>query len=174
MATKTPSRNDKTGRRRKVTKFALAGVAVLGVGAALTSAAWSDSVFFSGSAEAGSVDLKGRISGDPAFVNGPIAIPASTFDGLAPLQPKTVTLEVLNDGDGILTLNAPAVSNKVGQFLTGAVADDIAITFGSYSDGSLAPGESAWVVMTLTPPNWDNTAQGVSGNTFTVEIQGTT
>ena len=34
-----------SGRRRKITKFALAGVAVLGVGAALTSAAWTDNVF---------------------------------------------------------------------------------------------------------------------------------
>ena len=30
-----------SGRRRKITKFALAGVAVLGVGAALTSAAFA-------------------------------------------------------------------------------------------------------------------------------------
>ncbi len=174
MATKSPTRNDKSGRRRKVTKFALAGVAVLGVGAALTSAAWSDNVVFNGSADAGTVDLKGRIAGDPDFVQGPITIPASAFAGLAPLQAKTVTLEVLNDGDGTLNLQSPAVSNEVGQLLTGDPVDDIAITFGAYSDGSLAPGESAWVVMTLTPPDWDDTIQGVGGNTFTVTVQGTT
>jgi hypothetical protein len=53
--TTTPPHDDTefecSGRRRKITKFALGGVAVLGVGAALTSAAWSDKVWFGGDAD---------------------------------------------------------------------------------------------------------------------------
>ena len=58
--------HETSDRRRKVTKFALAGVAVLGVGAALTSAAWSDNVWFGGSASAADFELEGLnpVSGD--------------------------------------------------------------------------------------------------------------
>jgi hypothetical protein len=57
-----------TGRRRKITKFALAGVAVLGVGAALTSAAWSDNVWFGGNTAAADFELSGSLHGDPLGV----------------------------------------------------------------------------------------------------------
>ena len=59
-----------SGRRRKITKFALAGVAVLGVGAALTSAAWTDNVLFGAPATAGKADLQARELGETIWQEG--------------------------------------------------------------------------------------------------------
>ena len=173
MATKSP-RNESADRNRKITKFALAGVAVLGVGAALTSAAWTDNVLFGGTATSGSIDLEGRVAGSPTWSPGPITIAPATFSDLAPLEPKTVTLEVRNSGDGTLDLQPAAVQDQLGPFFTGATTDDVAITFGGYTDASLAPGESAAFVVTLTPPDWANASQNVTGNSFTVNVQATT
>jgi len=59
------STTDRRARRATLTKLALAAVAVLGVGAALTSAAWTDDAWFSAAATAGEVELEGR----------PVAVP---------------------------------------------------------------------------------------------------
>jgi len=73
------------GRR---TKSLLAGGLVLGVGAAITLAAWNDSEFASAEFEAGSFDMVGSIDG-ANFANHPTGTPAALsfsagFDNLSP------------------------------------------------------------------------------------------
>jgi len=73
------------GRR---TKSLLAGGLVLGVGAAITLAAWNDSEFASAEFEAGSFDMVGSIDG-ATFANHPAGTPAAMsfsagFDNLSP------------------------------------------------------------------------------------------
>ncbi len=48
------------GRKRPTLRLVLAGIAVLGIGAAITTAAWTDDVFFSATATASSFDLQGQ------------------------------------------------------------------------------------------------------------------
>ena len=60
-----------TGRRRK-TMAVIAGGLVLGVGAAITLAAWNDSEFATGSFGSGSFDLEGSTDG-AAFSSDPVA-----------------------------------------------------------------------------------------------------
>ena len=99
-ATFTPE-NATASRRRKVTKFALAGVAVLGVGAALTSAAWSDNVFFGGTTAAADFELQGWNPDPvtPGWVNADtnalrITLPANELDKVGPSIPDSYTVNV--------------------------------------------------------------------------------
>ena len=89
MATTITPHEDTSARKRKITKFALAGVAVLGVGAALTSAAWSDSVFFATPSSAATFELEGYNpttggweEADTAGVA--IVLPADAIDQVGP------------------------------------------------------------------------------------------
>ena len=110
MATNSPTRKDKSGRGRKVTKFALAGVAVLGVGAALTSAAWTDNVWFGAAASAGSVDLVGSTDRGNNWHQGndsgaSIPVDPTAFANMAPLESRVVTLSLRNNGSVPLELD---------------------------------------------------------------------
>ena len=161
--TPPPARNTDTRRRRKIAKFALAGVAVLGVGAALTSAAWTDDVFFAADATSGTFDLQGSLDGtnwfDVATVDDtattPIQIPASAFDNLAPNDVRVVTLHLQNAGSVPITLGTPVVTEN------GALFDDlganVGVAVGAYGSPTLAVGATTTFTVTLTAPDWTNT-----------------
>ena len=161
--TAPPARTPDTKRRRKIAKFALAGVAVLGVGAALTSAAWTDDVFFAADATSGTFDLQGSLDGTNWFdVDGgvdtattPIQIPAATFENLAPNDVRVVTLHLRNDGSVPIILGAPVVTEN------GALFDDaganVGVDAGAYGAGTLDVGDTTTFDVTLTVPDWDNT-----------------
>jgi len=161
--TAPPARTPDRKRRRKIAKFALAGVAVLGVGGALTSAAWTDDVFFAADATSGAFDLQGSLDGTNWFdVDGvddtattPIQIPATAFENLAPNDVRDVTLHLRNAGSVPITLGAPVVTE------TGALFDDaganVGVTVGAYGAGTLDVGDTTTFDVTLTAPDWDNT-----------------
>src|SRR5690606_40575280 len=58
-----PDTESRKGKRRPIIAFALAALAVGGIGAAATSAAWTDNVFFSAQAESATFNLQGSIDG---------------------------------------------------------------------------------------------------------------
>ena len=161
--TAPPARTPDTKRRRKIAKFALAGVAVLGVGAALTSAAWTDDVFFAADATSGTFDLQGSLDGttwfDVATVDDtattPIPIPASAFENLAPNDVRVVTLHLKNAGSVPMTLGT-AVVTETGALFDNAGAN-VAVTVGAYGAATLAVGDTTTFTVTLTAPNWTNT-----------------
>ena len=156
MATKSP-RNDNAGRKRKITKFALAGVAVLGVGAALTSAAWTDNVLFGGTATSGSIDLVGRVAGVPRRGSTRAAITIAPARR-SPIWPRSnrrpSTLEVRNSG------RRHAGSPDCGRTAIGWArssparpTDDIAITLRSATAMRRSrPASPQRSIVTLTPP----------------------
>lgn len=184
MATTSPTRKDKSDRRRKVTKFALAGVAVLGVGAALTSAAWTDNVWFGATATAGNVNLQGRVAGSSAWSEGAaqaglITVPAS-LSNLGPGQSRSITLELQNAGTVDLTIDAPAITGTGPLFVGGTLIDTSTdVVFGGYTeggtvDGKLSAGETASFTVTVsTDSTWPNSAQNETGTLF-VQVQGHT
>ncbi|MGA7756906.1 MAG: hypothetical protein WCA57_03615 [Ilumatobacteraceae bacterium] len=161
--TAPPARTPDTKRRRKIAKFALAGVAVLGVGAALTSAAWTDDVFFSADATSGSFDLQGSLDGtnwfDVATVDDtattPIQIPASAFENMGPNDVRDVTLHLQNAGSVSMTLSAPVVTEN-GDLFDDAGAN-VAVTVGAYGNATLAPTDTTTFTVTLTAPDWTDT-----------------
>lgn len=164
------------GRRRKFTQFALAGVAVLGVGAALTSAAWSDNVFFGGTSSAADFELQGwdPTAGDwfDADTSGArIVLPAGILDEVGPGISDSYTVEVQNAGDLDIYLLPPVVASTSGGLFDNAMPAEI--TFGGYSDPVLSTGESATVDVIVTGDvNWTGTDyQGLTGD-LVVQIQG--
>ncbi len=166
----TVIQHETSDRRRKVTKFALAGVAVLGVGAALTSAAWSDNVFFGGSTDAADFELQGW---DPTPGTGgwkdadegeAIALPATAFNELAPGIGDSYEFRVRNGGDIPIYLNEDPIVTVTGG-LTDIVSDpvdgNVVVSLGDYTQTTLAPGAQARIVITLTGnENFDEETTG--------------
>jgi anti-sigma factor RsiW len=161
--TAPPARTPDAKRRRKIAKFALAGVAVLGVGAALTSAAWTDDVFFAADATSGTFDLQGSLDGtnwfDVANIDDtsvtPIQIPATAFENLAPGDVRVVTLNLRNAGSVDLTLGAPVVTENGALFANAGA--NVGVTVGAYGASTLAAGAATTFTVTLTVPDWTNT-----------------
>jgi predicted ribosomally synthesized peptide with SipW-like signal peptide len=143
-------------RRRKITKFGLAAVAVLGVGAALTSAAWSDNVWFGGTATAakfelsGSVDTIDWVAGSTSSVS--IQLPADTLKAIGPNVSDEVVVYVRNDGDIPVYLKPAVVAHPglLGKINTSVV----------YGAQSLAP--DAWTTVTVTVTGTGNLQQSDS------------
>lgn len=166
-----------SSRRRKVAKFALAGVAVLGVGASLTSAAWSDNVFFGGSAKAAEFELQGWNPTTSTWQNADtdaarIVLPSTAFDNIAPGIPDSYTVSVKNAGSIPIYLHAPVTSGQSGGLFAGA--GGASVTYSGYSgDGILAPGEQESVDVIVTGNSaWTGTAyQGLTGS-ISVQIAG--
>jgi hypothetical protein len=163
-----------SGRRRKITKFALAGVAVLGVGAALTSAAWTDNVWFGGSAGTAEFELSGQ---DPATGNwvpaddalASIALPADALDNVGPNISDSYTLRVRNDG------SIPIYLNSEPTYFTGGdlfAAGGATVDFGPYSRTMLNPGQQATVDVIVTGGDWSDQDFLGDGGTLEIQIEG--
>ncbi len=173
----TVIQHESSTRRRKVTKFALAGVAVLGIGAALTSAAWSDNVFFGGTTSAAEFELQGwdPTAGDwfDADTSGArIVLPADALTEVGPGISDSYTVTVRNNGDLPIQLENPQVVATSGGLFNGLEPADV--TFGSYSDDVLENQfDSATIDVIVTgDANWEGTEyQGLTGNLI-VQISG--
>ena len=167
MATNSPTRKDKSGRGRKVTKFALAGVAVLGVGAALTSAAWTDNVWFGAAASAGSVDLVGSTDRGNNWHQGndsgaSIPVDPTAFANMAPLESRVVTLSLRNNGSVPLELD-DALPSGTGPLFGGNANDDLDVDVQSLDGAIIAPNAVVEFTVTVTAPDWGNNDQGKTG-----------
>lgn len=103
-------------RKVKTLRMALAGIAVLGVGAAITTAVWTDDVFFGATATASSFDLQGRQADpDPWQDDGlpgtssllaPIVLDSAELASLSPESTVTVPFELCNAGTADGTISA--------------------------------------------------------------------
>lgn len=178
--------NQEQERKRKkrgaIVKFSLAGVALLGIGAAATSAAWTDDAWFKGAANVfdasndGDVQLSGSLNGTTwsdanSSANGvAIDIAASAFQDLLPGETRTVELYIKNTGHTKLAITSDVAS-------TGPVfaADGVTATLGTLSATTLAATDTAHATLTITAPAWDNSDLGMGGDTgaLTVDFTGT-
>lgn len=164
-------------QRGTIVRFAVAGAAVLGIGAAITTAAWTDQVFFTADASTATFNLQGS---DAA--TGPwdeyateadalvIPIAASEFGDLVPNgAAKSVTVYVKNDS----TVAADLVSDTrlSGDLfsLTGATTTVSAVL----DKTTLAADEVTPLTITLTPGDLPASFQGKTG-TILVEVTGST
>jgi hypothetical protein len=162
----TVIQHETSDRRRKVTKFALAGVAVLGVGAALTSAAWSDNVWFGGSTDAADFELQGWTGS--AWANADteaegIVLPATAFNEIAPGIGDSYEFRVRNGGDIPIYLNDLPIVTVAGGLSDAATnaTGNVEVTMGDYTATTLAPGAQARITITLTGnDNFDEETTG--------------
>lgn len=158
------------GKARPIIAFGLAALAVGGVGAAVTSAAWTDNTLFSAPAAAATFDLQGSVDGgtwaqSSAAGNVELAVPSSAFANLLPGQTRQVTLRVKNVGSvgGALT-SSVAFSGSTFETAPAATVNGLAST--------LAPNGSDDFTLSVTAPaDWSPANQGKSG-TVIVTIAG--
>lgn len=168
------------GRRTRVLKIALAGIAILGIGAAITTAAWTDDVFFGADATASSFDLQGAANptgaacdgtltyGDDGLPGDEAEIDITTADlgALSPSETVDVPFCLFNAGSlgGTLTTPAPADITVTGTLFDGGyltpaditvVLDAATITAGGYVSGTMT---------VTTPSNWTEAAFGLAAH----------
>lgn len=166
---------DKRRRRGAIVRFGLATVAVLGVGAALTSAVWTDDAWFDGGASAvEQVELQASVDGgstwyDADTENQAVSIPADAFDNLNQGADETITLHLKNASSVPLTLGK-GVLNTSGAMFTGNAPATATVTDPSATQ--LAPGATDEVTLQVTTPgDWPEQYQGAEG-TMTLQFTG--
>ncbi|UZN04064.1 hypothetical protein [Cellulomonas sp. S1-8] len=180
LTTTAPVQDDKRRRRGGVfLRFGLAGIAVLGIGAAATSAAWTDQAWFAGSASAVTVELQGSVDGttwidaDTSAAGIAVAIPESTFAGLNQGADRTYTLNLKNSGSTPLTLGTATVTTDSGtttSIFAGTTPATAAVT-GPVATTLAAGATTTATLRVTTPAAWPATYQGKTGS-LTVMFSG--
>ncbi|WP_454042766.1 hypothetical protein [Cellulosimicrobium sp. Marseille-Q8652] len=162
-------------RARKV-KIGLAGLAVLGLGAALTSAQWTDQVFFQADVSTGTFNIQGGVPADQGAPTVPTTwVESDTWDGteagvatieldlgsaqVAPDETTTLTGYVRNDPSSTWTADVSAIT--VTPFLPTGVTASVAYATGGNDPADLDPGDS--VAFTVTVAASDAVVQDASG-----------
>ena len=162
---------ERRSKRRAIVAGALALLAVGGIGAALTSAAWTDDVFYSAAAQGATFNLQGSLDGDTWAEGNPqgaaIVVPPATFANLVPGQPRTVTLHVRNDSSVAATLLAnPTVTWSGSTFTTNPTA-----TVSALPTSLAAAGVTTFELTVTTPSDWADTNKAKTG-TIIVQVSG--
>jgi hypothetical protein len=179
-------RDERKRKRGAIIKFSLVGAALLGIGAAATSAQWTDDAWFSGTASAASVELKGAVSStatdivatDASWVladsQGDLTVDSAVFGDLLPGDTKTVYLHILNAGSTKLNVANPTFTVSNTTYFDKATATDTKAGVSlAAAPASLAKGAQAALALTVTATaNWSSAAQGATTN-IVVQFQGT-
>lgn len=161
-------------------RLTLAAIALLGIGAAITAAAWTDDVYFEANLDSGSLDLVGRISDGNSWSDwlvsndaGDIALSVD-FENLNPGDVRTMSVEVRNDGTATALITG-AASWGVGTYESGDCAVDIALNPLPSGDIIIASGQTTGVydVTFTVPTTWPNSCENTS-DTFVLHVTGTT
>ena len=168
-----PDADRKKKKRAAVIKLSLAGAAILGIGAAATSAAWTDDAWFNASASSATVELQGSLDGtnwSEADTTPGLTIPVGTFGNLLPGKTVPVTVHLKNIGSTPLAVASTVTLS--GVVFDGVSPNNATVTVASVPN--IAAGSSADVVVTLTTPaTWADTFQGTTG-TVLVRFTGST
>ncbi|MGI9822766.1 hypothetical protein [Agromyces sp. Marseille-Q5079] len=169
-------------RRRTALRLALAGVAVFGVGAAFTTAAWTDGAVFSVTASASTFDLQARQSateewedvGAPGSSDTvPIVLDSAELAALSPDETIDVPFELCDAGDAgsIASISAPVIEGDLAVSAAGTITATVTaplIDAALPSDPACA-APIAGNLRVVTTPEFPPEAQGDAGTiTFTV------
>lgn len=177
LTAQTETRRDvrKKNKRRPIIAFALATLAVGGVGAALTSAAWTDNVFFSAQADAATFDLQGSLDGTTWQQSDnkssiQLVVPATQFAKLLPGQTRTVTLYVKNFGNVNAALTS-SVEWAAGSTFTTNPATGVSGLVTSLTPAGTTGDSDAFTLTVTAPADWNVTNKGKAG-TILVTVSG--
>ncbi|MCR6705515.1 MAG: hypothetical protein NVV66_12780 [Cellulomonas sp.] len=163
----TTERDERKRKRAAIIKFSLAGAAVLGIGAAATSAGWTDDAWFGAGASAvdpdTAIDLRGAFVADGTPADGDfitaddapgtgddvVVIPAEVFADLTAGDSITVPVWIKNMGTSDLVIAPPTLETEGDLFEAGGAT----VTLGS-APTSLASGSAATSVdVTIALPD---------------------
>lgn len=170
----------------KVARLVLAGCVLVGVGAGVTSAAWTDAAVFKASATTPTVELQGGNGQSPTSWSNAddtttaVTLPATAFANLAPGVTAQAHVGLKNTSTVPLTVGAPTVAWS-GDFASGSCALGTVTTV--TVNGGTAPvtlaatnGTTTDVLISVTPPtswNGSSTCQNKTGN-LTLTFTGST
>jgi hypothetical protein len=167
--------------RRNTLRLVLAGLAVVGIGAAITTAVWTDDVFFGATATASSFDLQNAaaaagpwsdegIPGDDAVVT----ITAADLDALSPGVTIDVPFYLCNVGTTagqVTAITTPVIGDPLGT----AAGAALTATVTTPVVGTALPSDPTCAnpvvgsLQVATTADFPFAAQGLSGDiTFTV------
>ncbi|MFC8190440.1 hypothetical protein ACFUMH_02120 [Cellulomonas sp. NPDC057328] len=178
----TADRDERSRKKAAVVRYSLAGVALLGVGAALTSAAWTDDAWFQGEASAvaqDDIELQGGLS-EAALVDADdlsnavdISVDPNQLANFVPGETRVVTLYLKNDG--VVPLDVTGAPVLEGALFEGAEPVDVSLAADGVV-GVLDPAEVTTVDLTLAAPAWDDEDVAYKGATgaLTVTFTGAT
>lgn len=141
-ATDTIATDDTAKRRRRsrMIRAILAGGLVLGIGTAVTLAAWNDSEFVTGTFTAGQFNMQGSTTDGTTFTDHPIGTPGTLTFTVAPLllspgdtvyAPFAVRLAANTTNNANVVITAPNATTGVVTNLTYEVVRTTAFTCGS-------------------------------------------
>lgn len=178
--TETVAQEDEAERKRRraiLLRGAISGLAVLGIGAAITTAAWTDQAFFSAPATAATFNLQASSSATGPWTEndtaaGALVIPvgASQFGDLVPgSTARTVEVYVKNDSTVEANLSIATATSGTLFTTTGSTVSADATA----SSTTVAPGAVEPVTVSLTPGAMPDTLQGTTG-TVLVTVTATT
>jgi len=196
MSTRTP---EQARKRRLITGITLASVAVLGVGAAITTAAWTDNVWFSATANTSSIELYGAV-GDTAPALDPanweeadeevaaVVIPAASFADLVPEETRAVQIWLWNDSTVDLSVELatldltgnplfdPNETTPSSPAAIGVFADETGAT--PYATTVIPAGETLGLWVVVQTPDWvspdDDAMQNVTSPAVPLQFIGST
>jgi len=169
---------DRKRKRRPIVALSLAVLAVGGIGAAATSAAWTDNAFFAAQAQGATFNLQASLDGtanswkeSDSQPGVELTVPASHFANLLPGQSRTVAVFVKNTGSVSAALTGTAAFASGSTFTTDPTiaVSDLAATL-TPATGTAASDQFNLTV--TTPADWAATNQGKTGNVI-VTITGT-
>lgn len=188
-----------TPRRRLTAGIALASVTVLGFGAALTAANWSDDVWFTADASTTGIELYGAVGdAQPALVVASwtdadtepdaLTIPAPSFADLVPNETRAVSIWLWNDSAADLEVTLPSL-NLTGDPLfdptvttpsapasIGVFTDAAATT--PYTASTVPAGSTVNLYVVVRTPDWtspaDDAMENVSSDGVAIQFTGTT
>ena len=191
--------NDTIRRRRLITGISLASIAVIGVGAAITTAAWTDNVWFNAEANTAGIELYGAVSDvEPALdvanwddadtQPDAITVPIDSFDGLVPGETRAISIWLWNDSSVDLSVSLPALDLTGDPLFDGAVtAPSAPALVGVYTDAAgttpyttttLAAGDTVNLFVVVETPDWtspaDDAMQNVDSDTVDIPFVGET
>lgn len=165
-------------------RLILAGVAVLGVGAAVTTAAWTDEVWFEAEASSSeALNLQGSVDGGTVWEESPseteieLTIPPTAFENLSQGAAVSYSILVRNAGaaDGQLDT---WTATGTGAIFSGADPASVAVAPATPAAPPIAiAGSSAqeieFIVTVTTPADWDPVAYAGQTGAITVTVTGT-
>lgn len=163
-----------TRRRSRNLRLVLASLALLGIGAAVTAAAWEDIVYVDVDVSSGSMDLEGSVDGGTTWLQSEdennITL-AFELTGLTPGDERSAEFQLRNSGD----MTAYLTVNGTGT-LTLDLPTECPLTVDADAFPTEVPGEAtvSWTVDVTVPTNWPDDCQDVEFATGYVAINATT
>ncbi|MET0843830.1 MAG: hypothetical protein ABWX76_07235 [Leifsonia flava] len=189
----------KTSKRRLITAISLASIAVLGFGAAITTAAWTDNVWFSAEADTASIELYGAVGDTQPALDvanwedadtepDAITIPVDSFGELLPDETRAVSIWLWNDSTGDLSVSLPSLNLTGDPLFDGLETDpSTPASIGVFTDAAgttpyttttMAAGSTLNLYVVVRTPDWtspaDDAMQDVTSDGVAIQFAGDT